>query len=88
MRARHRPSIMRTIHRENYGMLRITPSERHALQLLAQGYAPIDVAAGLGISSRETEAMLARLFGAMGAATATEAVALAHRRGLLADARP
>jgi DNA-binding CsgD family transcriptional regulator len=66
-------------------MLHITPSERRALQLLAQEHSPTDVAAGLGISSRETEAMLARLFGAMGAATAIEAVAVAHRRGLLAD---
>ena len=60
-------------------MLRITPSERRAR--VSAGYSPTDVAAGLGLSSPETEAMLARLFGAMGAATATEAVAAAHRRG-------
>ena len=66
-------------------MLHITPSERRALQLLAPGHTPPDVAGGLGISSRETEAMLARLFAAMGAATVGEAVAAAHRRGLLAD---
>jgi DNA-binding CsgD family transcriptional regulator len=63
--------------------LRITPSERRALQLLASGHTTIDVAAGLGISAPETETLLTALFTAMGAAGRAEAVAAAHRRGLL-----
>lgn len=64
-------------------MLRITPLERRALQMLATGHTPGDVAAGLGISSIETETLLADLFTAMGASTRVQAVAAAHRRGLL-----
>ena len=63
--------------------VRITPLERRALQMLASGHATIDVAAGLGISSMEMEAMLADLFMAMGASTRVQAVAAAHRRGLV-----
>jgi FixJ family two-component response regulator len=56
-------------------MLHITPSERRALQLLAQGHSPTDVAAGLGISSRETEAMHARLFGQVAAGITNRSLA-------------
>jgi DNA-binding CsgD family transcriptional regulator len=65
------------------GALRITPSERKALQLLAGGHTTSGVAAGLGISAPETETLLTALFAAMGAAGRAEAVAAAHRRGLL-----
>ena len=64
--------------------LRITPLERRALQLLATGQTTGDVAMGLGISAIEAEALLADLFAAMGASTRVQAVAAAHRRGLLA----
>ena len=64
-------------------MLQITPSDREALRLLAAGRSNNDVAAGLGISTREVEAQLTRLFAAMGAATQGEALAAAQRRGLL-----
>jgi DNA-binding CsgD family transcriptional regulator len=63
--------------------LQITPSERQALQLLANGYTPGDVAASLGIGAFEIGPLLTRLFAAMGAATRAEAIAAAHRRGLL-----
>jgi DNA-binding CsgD family transcriptional regulator len=63
--------------------LQITPSERHALQLLANGYATNDVAIGLGISPVETEVLLTRLFAALGAASRAEAIAAAHKRGLV-----
>ena len=66
------------------GALRITPRERQALQLLAGGQTTIDVAAGLGIGAQEIDALLAALFVAMGAASRAEAIAAAHRRGLLA----
>ena len=64
--------------------LRITPLERRALQLLATGRTTGDVAAGLGITPFEIEGLLTNLFAAMGASTRGQAVAAAHRRGLLA----
>ena len=64
--------------------LRITPLERRALQMLATGRTTGDVAAGLGITPFETEALLTDLFAAMGASTRVQAVAAAQRRGLLA----
>jgi DNA-binding CsgD family transcriptional regulator len=63
--------------------LQITPSERHALQLLANGYTTNDVATGLGIDAVETEVLLTRLFAALGAASQAEAIAAAHKRGLV-----
>jgi DNA-binding CsgD family transcriptional regulator len=65
------------------GLLRITPLERQALQLLANGDTPSEVSIRLGISAAETAALLASLFAAMGAMTRAEAVASAQRRGLL-----
>ena len=65
-------------------MLLITPSDREALRLLATGHSTGDVAAGLGISTREMETQLMKLFAAMGAATQADAIASAQRRGLLA----
>ena len=64
--------------------LRITPLERRALQLLASGRTTGDLAIGLGLTPFETETLLADLFAAMGASTQGQAVAAAHRRGLLA----
>ena len=63
--------------------LQITPSERQALQLLANGHTATDAAVDLGISTLEIEIVLRRLFAAMGAATQAEAIAAANRRGLL-----
>ena len=63
--------------------LQITPWERQALQLLASGNTTDDVALGLGMSTRETENLLTGVLAAMGAATRAEAVAVAHKRGLL-----
>ena len=63
--------------------LQITPSERQALQRLADGHTTQAVAAGLGLSVLDTEALLARLFDAIGAATRADAIAAAHKRGLL-----
>ena len=64
-------------------MLHITPWERDALQLLADGKPPNELAAHLGVCPTELESGLARLFAAMGAATPTEAIAVALKRGLL-----
>ena len=64
-------------------MLRITPWERSALQLLADGKAADEVASYLGVGENEIEGHLATLFARMGAANRTEAIAAAGRRGLL-----
>jgi DNA-binding NarL/FixJ family response regulator len=64
-------------------VLRITPWERWALQLLADGKATHEVAGSLGISETEVEVHLATLFARMGAANRSEAIAAALRRGLL-----
>lgn len=64
-------------------MLHITPTERAALQLLATGIGTGELAGRLGLSAYEIDAHLASLFARMGAASRTEAVASAMRRGLL-----
>lgn len=64
-------------------MLHITPWERDALRLLADGKAPSELAACLGVCQSDVESGLARLFDAMGAASPTEAIAAALKRGLL-----
>jgi DNA-binding CsgD family transcriptional regulator len=63
--------------------LQITPSERHALQLLANGNTTNDLATGLGIGEVETEVLLAKLFAELGAASQAQAIAAAHKRGLV-----
>jgi len=64
-------------------VLQITPRERAALQLLANGNATGEIADRLGISEREVDAHLTKLFSRMGAATRSEAIAVGYRRGLL-----
>jgi DNA-binding CsgD family transcriptional regulator len=64
-------------------LLHITPSERIALELLAAGVATNELASRLGLNTCEIDAHLASLFARMGAASQTEAVAFAMRRGLL-----
>ena len=64
-------------------MLHITPDERQALRLIAAGQPPGTIAAQLGITGFELEVQLRTLFARMGAASATHAVSIAIRRGLL-----
>jgi DNA-binding CsgD family transcriptional regulator len=64
-------------------VLHITPHERAALQLLANGSGAGRIADRLGVSEPEVEGHLNRLFARMGAASRTEAVAAAWRRGLI-----
>jgi DNA-binding CsgD family transcriptional regulator len=64
-------------------VLQITPSERAALRLLANGNGTDEIAARLGVREYDVEAYLATLFVRMGAASRTEAIAAATRRGLL-----
>jgi DNA-binding CsgD family transcriptional regulator len=64
-------------------VLAITPSERAALQLLADGEGAIKIAGRLGIGENEVDAHLTMLFARMGAADRSDAVTKAFRRGLL-----
>jgi len=70
-------------HRAPSRPLYITPSERDALQLLADGSIGSELSAILGLDAREAESLLADLLVAMGAATQAEAIAIARARGLL-----
>ena len=63
--------------------LQITPWDRRVLQLLATGRTRDDLAASLGISTPEMDTRLRELFAAIGAATEADAIAAAHRRGLV-----
>ena len=65
-------------------MLFITPTDRQALRLLAQGKPVPEVADRLGVDNTEVEPYLTSLFSAMGASGRTEAIVRASRRGLLA----
>ena len=66
--------------------LHITPSEREALQMLADNKEAHDIARCLGIGLPDLEAHLAMLFTAWGTSSrAAEAVAAAARRGLLRE---
>lgn len=64
-------------------MLHITPLERTALQLLANGKATRDIADRWGVSEPEAVSHLQRLYERLGAAGRSEAIAVASRRGLL-----
>jgi DNA-binding CsgD family transcriptional regulator len=64
-------------------VLHITPSERAALNLLANGVSTSELADRLGISEPEMHAQLTTLFTRMGAVSRADAVAAAFRRGLL-----
>jgi DNA-binding NarL/FixJ family response regulator len=64
-------------------VLHITPWEQTALQLLARGIGVDEIAGHLGIGAHEVDRHLITLFEKMGAASPTEAIAAAFRRGLL-----
>jgi LuxR family transcriptional regulator, maltose regulon positive regulatory protein len=63
--------------------LQITPSERDALELLANGTTTDEIARCLGVTVSDVEARLVTLFQKMGTTTRRDAVAAALRRGLL-----
>ncbi|HJZ78249.1 MAG TPA: helix-turn-helix transcriptional regulator [Vicinamibacterales bacterium] len=65
-------------------MLHITPWERQALQLLAQGKPIDDIGASLGISASDVGFRIKALFAKMGVTNRADAIADAFRRGLLA----
>jgi DNA-binding NarL/FixJ family response regulator len=70
-------------YRSQTPVLQITPSDRDALQLLANGTAATEIANDLGLPQSEIESHLTKLFVRMGAAGPAEAVAIALKRGLL-----
>ncbi len=61
----------------------LTPREREVIQLVARGRANKEIATALGIGEGTIKAHLKSVFGKLGALSRTEAVALAHRRGLV-----
>ena len=67
-------------------MLYMTPDERQALQMLADGTATDAIADLLGMSERQVEVRLSALFARMGATSQDTALASAFRRGLLVSA--
>jgi DNA-binding CsgD family transcriptional regulator len=66
-------------------ILCITPRERHALQLLADGHTR-NALRHLGTSASKIDSLLEELFAVMGVASEAEAIAAAHKRGLLSRA--
>ena len=68
-------------------MLHITPWERSALELLANGTTTTGMASRLNLSEPEIELRLHELFTRMGASSASDAVVAASRRGLLPGSR-
>jgi quercetin dioxygenase-like cupin family protein/DNA-binding CsgD family transcriptional regulator len=64
-------------------VLRITPWERDALQLLADGQTRNELSRHLGASASDIDSLLEALFATMGVATEAEAIAAARKRGLL-----
>ena len=67
-------------------MLHITPWECSALQSLAAGLSTAQLAITLGLSESEIEQRLAALYSRMGAASHTDAISVASRRGLIPNA--
>src|SRR5262245_58061658 len=67
----------------NENVLFITPWEREALQLLADGATANELRRLGGLSGSVIDARLQQLFASLGAATPTEAIAAARKRGLL-----
>jgi DNA-binding NarL/FixJ family response regulator len=79
-------SIVRRLDRrrgKEEGLLHITPWERSALQSLSEGKSPAELALLFGMPEGEIERQLSALFSRMGAASRTDAVAVACRRGLI-----
>ena len=67
-------------------MLHITPWECSALQSLAAGLSTAQLAITLDLSENEIEQRLAALYSRMGAASHSDAISVASRRGLIPNA--
>jgi DNA-binding CsgD family transcriptional regulator len=64
-------------------VLCITPRERNALQLLADGHTTHELSRHLWASAAAIDSLLEELFAVMGVASEAEAIAAAHMRGVL-----
>jgi DNA-binding CsgD family transcriptional regulator len=64
-------------------VLQITPSERYALQLVAQGAPMSQIGVMLGLAPADIDPFLAALFTRVGATSRADAARVASRRGLL-----
>ena len=67
-------------------VLCITPRERNALQLLADGHTRNELSRHLEASASTIDSLLEELFAVMGVAGEAEAIAAARKRGLLSHA--
>jgi len=61
----------------------LTPRERDVLALLAQGHTNRQIGSTLFISEKTASVHVSNILGKLGASSRAEAVAIAHRRGLL-----
>jgi len=73
-----RPSLVQAVE------LRVTGRERDVLELLAEGLRQEQIASRLGIGSETVRTHVHNACERLGAATATHAVAIAIREGLIA----
>jgi DNA-binding NarL/FixJ family response regulator len=69
-------------------LLQITPVERAALQLLAEGRSHAEIATCLETSTREVKATLSVLFSRLGVRTPADAIRAGLKRGLLTVTSP
>jgi DNA-binding CsgD family transcriptional regulator len=68
---------------ESGPVLQITPSERYALQLVAEGAPASQIGAMLRLAPADIDPFLTALFARLGATSHTDAIRVASRRGLL-----
>jgi DNA-binding CsgD family transcriptional regulator len=66
----------------------LTPREQEVMRLVAQGLTNRQVGRRLFISEKTASVHVSNVLAKLGAGSRTEAVAIVHRRGLLADAEP
>jgi len=76
-------ALRRDIALKGRALLQITPGERHALRLIAQGKAFREVGQCLGVPQSEVGLHLTALFAKLGARSEAEAIAEASRRGIV-----
>lgn len=69
--------------RRAVGRAALSPREREVMRLVARGSTNREIAAELGISDETVKTLIARTFGKLGVRKRAEAVAEAHRLGLL-----
>jgi DNA-binding NarL/FixJ family response regulator len=81
--ARQQGPLAATLPRDDDGAETLTERERQVLELLALGLPNKTIAAELGISEHTAKFHVAAIMSKLGAASRTEAVAVAARRGVL-----